>query len=157
MGIKIHHRFSNLDCAFMLEHLYLIVLLTFVGIYLLPKFYLKKSLGKMFWKRKQKKRKKRRGMPLENQAGAQPSLRPAFPPHPTPPPSPGPLSAAHQARPARAFLLSLVFLSVADGRGPHVSDRLLLPSRVRTGHDTAGRIQSRESRGFLPNHLPGAL
>ena len=42
VGIKIHHRFSNPDCAFMLEHLYLLVLLVFVGIYLLSKFDLKR-------------------------------------------------------------------------------------------------------------------
>ena len=55
----------------------------------------------MFWKRKieKEKEKKGRGTPLENQAGAQPSLRPRASS------SPGPLSAAHQDRPARAFPL----------------------------------------------------
>jgi len=48
----------------MLEHLYLIVLLTFVGIYLLSKFYLN-SLWKNILEKKNRKRKKR-GTPLEN-------------------------------------------------------------------------------------------
>ena len=52
VGIKIHHRFSNPDCAFMLEHLYLLVLLVFVGICLLSKIRFKKALENLEKKRK---------------------------------------------------------------------------------------------------------
>jgi len=53
--IKIYHKFRNVNFAFMLEHLYLFVLLVFVGIYLLSNFDLKR-----LWKIKKKKEKKRK-------------------------------------------------------------------------------------------------
>jgi len=52
--IKIYHKFRNVNFAFMLEHLYLFVLLVFVGIYLLSKFDLKR-----LWKIKKKKKRKK--------------------------------------------------------------------------------------------------
>ena len=168
---KIYYKFRKYGCAF---HAGAYFVLFVSGLNL---FALKMLFGKDFWKGKQKRKKKKKRkdpQPLE-------TSKPSSPSHPSRGPAlsplgpvslacllphPGPLArpTRRPGRPARTPSFSSPLWPTAGpcpfshcdvGPTRQCPSFFLLESELDTAN--SGRIQSRESRDFVPNRFPETL